>query len=75
MKVGSVNLPLNFGFLKETVEATDSYDTCGNPRDHDKYSSHELCYIFTKINLTTEKRLKYLAMFSIFASHPNAQLF
>ena len=57
--------------LKETVQVTSGNDTSGNFGDHDINSLHELSQIFTKINLTTEKRLKYVAMFSIFASNPN----
>ena len=57
--------------FKETLEVTSTNDTSGNFWDHDINSLHELCQIFTKINLTTEKRLKYVAMFSIFASNPN----
>ena len=62
-------------FFKETVQVTSGNDTSGHFCDHDINSLHELCQIFTKINLTTEKRLKYVAMFSIFASNPNWQLF
>ena len=57
--------------IKETVQVTSGNDTSGHFCDHDINSLHELCQIFTKINLTTEKRLKYVAMFSIFASNPN----
>ena len=57
--------------FKETLQVTSSNDACGNFHAHDINSLYELCQIFTKINLTTEKRLKYVAMFSIFASNPN----
>ena len=66
---------LNFRSLKETLWRTSVNDTSKYFQDHDINSLHELCYIFAKIDFTTEKRLKYLAMFSIFASNPNGYLF
>ena len=54
---------------------TSSNDTSGSFVDHDINSLHELCYIFTKMNLTAEKRLKYVQTFLKFASHSNSQLF
>ena len=60
-----------FLMIKETLQVTSGNDASGNFCAHDINSLHELCQIFTKINLTTEKRLKYVAMFSIFASNPN----
>ena len=61
--------------FKETLQVTSTNDTSGNFVDHDINSLHKLCWIFTKIDLTTEKRLKYVAMFSKFSSHLNWQLF
>ena len=57
--------------LKETLQVTSGNDASGTLYAHDINSLHKLCQIFAKINLTTEKRLKYVAMFSIFASNPN----
>ena len=61
--------------FKETLQVTSGNDASGNFCAHDINSLHELCYIFTKIKLPTEKSLKYVAITLIFASHPNSELF
>ena len=61
--------------FQETLQVTSGNDASGNFCAHDINSLHELCYIFTKIKLPTEKSLKYVAMSLKFASHPNSELF
>ena len=62
-------------FFKETLQVTSGNDASGNFCAHDINSLHELCYIFTKIKLPTEKSLKYVAISLKFASQPNSELF
>ena len=72
---GNVTRRGNVSYIKERLQVTSSNDASGNFCAHDINSLHELCYIFTKIKLPTEKSLKYVAITLIFASHPNSELF
>ena len=62
-----------YWILKEILHTTSTNDTSVYTQDHDINSLHELCPIFTKIDLRTEKGLKYVVMLSKFASNLKCQ--